>query len=248
MYLRIDSIDWLLAYAADEQHYQGIPRAPPPEQPAVADEAYTIRWDFNAFAWVVEILSGDARGATQRFRTEALHKSQWNSLLQDPSAAQWLDAKDTRWSKSCFRSRRAATKEIARLWCVATTEGEREDIEKSELFNPTASQRWIMQAYMQGPRARSRSPRSACPESFLEPAVAVSESAVAVSEPRKCFSSGQTSFEGFFEPAVAVSTVKREHTADAETNVKAEPRESPTCKPAVAVPQPIITVYSSDEE
>ena len=74
------------------------------------------------------------------------------------------------------------------------------------------------------------------------------------------FSSGQTSLEGLFEPAVAVSmvkrehtavavsTVKREHTADAETNVKAEPRESPTCTPAVAVPQPIITVYSSDEE
>ena len=71
---------------------------------------------------------------------------------------------------------------------------------------------------------------------------------------------GQTSLEGFFEPAVAVSvvklehtavavsTVEREHTAVAETNVKAEPRESPTCKPAVAVPQPIVTVYSSDEE
>ena len=101
---------------------------------------------------------------------------------------------------------------------------------------------------MQGPRARSRSPRSAGPERFLEPAVAVSESAVAVSEPRTCFSSGQTSLEGFFEPAVAVRTVKREHTAVAETNVKAEPRESPTCTPAVAVPQPIITVYSSDEE
>ena len=50
MYLRMDSIDWLLAYAADEQHYQGIPRAPPPEEPAVADEPYTIRWDFDALA------------------------------------------------------------------------------------------------------------------------------------------------------------------------------------------------------
>ena len=187
MYMRIDNIDWLLAYAADEHYYQGITRAPPPEQAAVADLPYTISWDFGTFAWKAEILSGDARGATQRFRTEALHKSQWNSLLQDPSAAQWLDAKDTRWSKSSFRNIRAATKDIARLWCVATTQGEREDFEKSELFNPTASQRWIMQAYMQGPRARSRSPRSECPESFLEPAVAVSESAVAVSEPRKCF-------------------------------------------------------------
>ena len=80
MYLRTDCIDWLLAYAADEQHYQGIPRAPPPEQAAVADLPYTISWDFGTFAWKAEILSGDARGATQRFRTEGLHKSQWYSL------------------------------------------------------------------------------------------------------------------------------------------------------------------------
>ena len=94
---------------------------------------------------------------------------------------------------------------------------------------------------MHGPRARSRSPRSRDPEGFFEPAVAVSE-------PRRLFSSSQTLLEGFFVPAVAVSTVEREHTAVAETNVKAEPRESPTCPPAVAVPQPIITLYSSDEE
>ena len=147
-----------------------------------------------------------------------------------------------------FRNKRAATKELARLWCVATTQGEREEFEKSELFNPTASRRWIRQAYMQGPRARSRSPRSACPESFLEPAVAVSESAVAVPGPRQCFSSGQTSLEGFFEPAVAVSMVKGEHTAVAEANVKAEPRASPTCKPAAAVPPTLVDVFSSGEE
>ena len=161
MFLRMDSIDWLLAYAADERYYQGISRAPPPEEPAVADEPYTIRWDFDAFAWVAEILSGDARGETQCFRTEALHKSQWYYLLKDPSAAQWCDANDTRWSKSSFRNRRAATKEIARLWCIATTQGERGEFEKSELFNPNATDRWIRQAVMQGPRARSRSPRSA---------------------------------------------------------------------------------------
>ena len=101
---------------------------------------------------------------------------------------------------------------------------------------------------MQGPRARSRSPRSRGPERFFEPAFAVSEPAVAESEPRRLFSSSQTSLEFFVEPAVAVSTVEREHTAVAETIVKAEPRERPTCKPAVAVPQPIVTVYSSDEE
>ena len=248
MFLRMDSIDWLLAYAADEQHYQGIPRAPPPERPAVADEPYTISWDFDDDVWVAVILSGDEQGATKCFRTEALHKSKWNSLLQDPSAAQWLDAKDTRWSKSCFRSRRAATKELARLWCVATLQGEREKFEKSELFNPTAKSRspevamlWSGRAAMQDPIARSRSPHSAC-------STTESESAVAASEPRKAVPSSQTVLHGFFESAVAVKTVKREHTAVAETIVKAEPRERPTCKPAVAVPQPTIAVYSSDDE
>ena len=126
--------------------------------------------------------------------------------------------------------------------------GPERGFEKSELFNPPKDQFAITEAEMQGPRARSRSPRSRGPERFFEPAFAVSEPAVAESEPRRLFSSSQTSLEFFFEPAVAVSTVKGEHTAVAETNVKAEPRESPTCPPAVAVPQPSITVYSSDEE
>ena len=38
MFLRMDNIDWLLAYGADEHHFQGIERAPPHEEPAVADE------------------------------------------------------------------------------------------------------------------------------------------------------------------------------------------------------------------
>ena len=236
MFVRMDSIDWLLAYAADERYYQGIHDRRHLENPQSRINRTPFRWDFGAFAWVAEILSGAAKGATQRFRTERLLKSQWYHLLKDPGAAQWLDVKDTRWSNSSFTSRRAATKEIARLWCIATTQGERGEFEKSELFNPNATDRWIGQADMQGPRARSRSPRSACPERFLDRARG------------RLRTRGQTALGGFFEPAVAASVVKLEHTAVAETNVKAKPRESPTCKPAVAVPQPIVTVHSSDEE
>ena len=248
MYLRIDCIDWLLAYAADEHYYQGITRTPPPEKAAVADAPYTIEWDFATNAWEAEICSGEARGAYHLFMPQKLDSIQWNYLLADPNAVQWFTSHDTRFSKSCYKSRRAATKELARLWCVATLQGEREKFEKSELFNPTAKSHspevamlWSGRAAMQDPTARSRSPHSAC-------STTESESAVAASEPRKAVPSSQTVLHGFFESAVAVKTVKREHTAVAETIVKAEPRERPTCKPAVAVPQLTIAVYSSDEE
>ena len=98
MYLRIDCIDWLLAYGADEHYYQGITRTPPPEQAAVADLPYTISWDFGTDAWKAEILSGGARGATHLFKPEKLDKIQWNYLLADPSAVQWFTAHDTRFS------------------------------------------------------------------------------------------------------------------------------------------------------
>ena len=167
LFVRMDSIDWLLAYAADELYYQGISRPPPPGEPAVADKPFIVHWDFDASAWVAEILSGTAKGATQCFSPERLHKSQWYQLLKNPDAAQWLDVKDTRWSNSSFTSRRAAAKEIARLWCIATTQGERGEFEKSQLFNPNATRDrepeadMQGQADMQGPHARSRSPRSA---------------------------------------------------------------------------------------
>ena len=47
LYLRIDCLDWLASYAADEQHFQGIEREEPASLQETAVANYRVEWGFN---------------------------------------------------------------------------------------------------------------------------------------------------------------------------------------------------------
>lgn len=70
LYLRCDCIGWLLAYAADELHFQGIDQDSPESSeelvgncPAVAD--LNLEWDFGAQSWQATFVAGVLNGTTK---------------------------------------------------------------------------------------------------------------------------------------------------------------------------------------
>ena len=82
LYIRSDFINWLLAYGADELHYQGIKRIYPaprqkPEGAAVAD--FTMSWHFHDKAWDAEFTTGTYTGTTRRIRLSDVDRH-WEEL------------------------------------------------------------------------------------------------------------------------------------------------------------------------
>ena len=70
IYLRRDCLDWLLSYAADELHFQGVTCETPEREctkkascPDFPD--LNLEWDFDAKAWDAEFVSGPLVGTTK---------------------------------------------------------------------------------------------------------------------------------------------------------------------------------------
>ena len=63
LFIRIQDMDWLISYAADQHHFQGIARGAD-VAPKTAVAAYQIEWDFNAKVFDVNINAGPDAGLT----------------------------------------------------------------------------------------------------------------------------------------------------------------------------------------
>ena len=72
LWLRMDCIDWLISYAADEHYYQGISRVDADASKPAAD--YDIDWDYNDKALDCRIKVGMDAGLTLRFNLNQLTK------------------------------------------------------------------------------------------------------------------------------------------------------------------------------
>ena len=86
LYIQVDCLDWLLAYAADELYFQGVARVSPERPPitkranctAVAD--LSLQWEFVTKAWEAEFVSGPFAGSTRRFAVDDLTTARWAKL------------------------------------------------------------------------------------------------------------------------------------------------------------------------
>jgi len=123
LYLRVDSLDWLLSYAADELHFQGVARTEleqPPSKgncPAVAD--LHLEWNFSDKAWDASFLAGPVAGVRQRFSLAELSRDRWTKLK-----LMSLVNGDLKLANKL--SQKQAAKEIMMLWgqAVLRNEGE----------------------------------------------------------------------------------------------------------------------------
>ena len=84
LYLRSDCLDWLLAYAADELHFQGVVAESEPQCvqkgncSAVAD--LLLEWDFGCRAWDSEFVGGVLEGTTLRICADDSRGVRWVKL------------------------------------------------------------------------------------------------------------------------------------------------------------------------
>ena len=72
LYSRVDCLNWLLSYAADELHFQGVPCNPlAAEDQKVANCAavagLNLEWDFWKKAWLAEFVEGPLKGVKKSF-------------------------------------------------------------------------------------------------------------------------------------------------------------------------------------
>ena len=121
LYLRSDFINWLLAYGADELHYQGVTRPSlDPQQKrrgtcaAVAD--LTLSWNFHDKAWEAEFIAGTYMGTTRRIRLSDVDRH-------------WEELKDLHLSDGYLHSnplvqRKTVGKAFITEWCAAIARAE----------------------------------------------------------------------------------------------------------------------------
>ena len=211
--IRMDCVDWLVAYAADEHAFQGIVRADPLPilAPAVAD--YRVEWDFNEHFWVASILAGPGLGRTKRFDPETLRLQQWKGLEELSLVEGFL-------SKSSIYTRKNAAKELAKLWCLAALNNEKQKFEDI----------WIHPPQLPPCGEEPQEKRQRRFEELHPPAVAVKTEPSAVAAP---------------QPAVPAPTINPEPAAVAEGRVNIEPPEVAPRTPAV-VDNTVIDLYNSD--
>ena len=127
-WLRRECADWLLSYAADELHLQGVTRTS--AEPACSLKAnctavadLNLEWDFGAKAWNAEFVSGPFKGETRRL------------CVGDLSSIQRCKGRDLTWAEGDMSghssvARKDAAKEIITRWCRAIASNEGKQFEK----------------------------------------------------------------------------------------------------------------------
>ena len=113
LYLRTDCIDWLLAYAADELHCQGVIAPCPVPQSRVGNRSEVaglqLEWSFASQAWACEFVDGPLLGTTRRFPVRDLTKAQFAEMRTGNKI-------NACWSRASPAEKRMATMAVALEW------------------------------------------------------------------------------------------------------------------------------------
>ena len=141
LYLRIDCLDWLLSYAADELHFQGIvPSMPDAPQSRLANceevSDLFVAWDFTAHAWNASFIDGPFKGTTKRVYYYDVTAALWVRLQQRVTAGgNFQGVRDGGWKPSRLwetvtfayasnQQKKAAAKVLVIALCHAVTVGQ----------------------------------------------------------------------------------------------------------------------------
>ena len=123
MFLRVDCIDWLLSYAADQLHCQGVDNLLGQMDDvllancaAVAD--LHVEWNFHAHEWQAYFVAGPFQGAERKFGIESLTPSIW-AHLED----------EVNFQKATRAQQKAVAKQMLVLWCNAICCSKSDDFE-----------------------------------------------------------------------------------------------------------------------
>jgi len=127
LYIRVDGIAWLLAYAADELAFQGVQpcedQSPPKAGNCTAVAGLRLEWDFNAKSWEGEFVTGPLEGTTRCIAVNQLTQGIWDKLKEasrvEPSTLHHRTSLE----------RKAAAKEWMTMWCAAIARNEPDEFD-----------------------------------------------------------------------------------------------------------------------
>lgn len=123
LFIRIQDVDWLISYAADQHHFQGIRRGAD-VAPETAVAAYTIEWDFNAKAFDVNINTGPHAGLRLTSPLVEFTKDAFDKTCE----SQQINVERT-WSKATTASKRKVSRAYLQMWADASANGSRYEFE-----------------------------------------------------------------------------------------------------------------------
>ena len=116
-----ESINWLLAYAADEHHYQGIAQEddqPEPNVPAVA--GLRLDWDLERRGYVGEFIRGPMKGTKRSMTLSQIDEDSWNTVCDHhPDFAKGLPS----FLRANRSQKKAVIMKFVPLWCAAVASG-----------------------------------------------------------------------------------------------------------------------------
>ena len=117
LFLRSDSIGWLLNYAADELEFHGAVSVPSPDggdqsPNCAAVDGLNVEWSFDAKAWEAMFLAGEKLGTQLRVCVKDLNRAMWQQLYN-------ISKVDGYFSNADYRQRKYATREFLVLLCLA---------------------------------------------------------------------------------------------------------------------------------
>ena len=121
LYLRTDCLDWLLSYAADQHHFQGVERADPAR--SVQDVAncsavagLRLTWEFAEKAWDAMFVTGAFQGFQRRVALADITRDLWDKMKSQSFV-------DVYWVNATLAQRKLFAKTLITLWCDAITRG-----------------------------------------------------------------------------------------------------------------------------
>ena len=114
LFLRVDSVDWLLAYAADELFFQSVMRLPPaPSEAATGNCAAVaglrLEWNFHDKAWTASFVDGPFAGTRRDMGVKDLTQSTWTHLKD-------MGLSDGYFTRATPVQKKNAVKELMILW------------------------------------------------------------------------------------------------------------------------------------
>lgn len=126
LWIRLDSIDWLVSYAADEHYYQGVTRSDP--LAAVAAKDYELDFDYNDKTWGCKINVGIDTGVSLTLDATRLTKEMYEKAASsDPPSFPLF------YCMATAAMKRKACCEYLTLWALAAVQGSRQDFEDEVL-------------------------------------------------------------------------------------------------------------------
>ena len=119
--VRSDNLPWLLAYAADEVHYQGVSPIAVADEPRRANCAavagLNVEWNFQQRTWEAEFVEGHHRGTKRKFSPDLFDTAgRWEKLQRKCGP----DADDAFKDTPLLEKQRRARHMLIH-WCKAIT-------------------------------------------------------------------------------------------------------------------------------